>query len=334
LRCSRANATWKEAFGTSENPSVALPPPLLDGGRKAFEMGTAWAIEIESGPAGAERVWQTVLAPVRGSDGRAAAVSVVATEVTEIRRAERALRLADQRKTEFISMLAHELRNPLAPVVNALEVLKRDPPQAQAARLREMMQTQIRRMTRLIDDLLDVSRVNLGKVSLKVEDVSLAEVCHAAVESLRHTFEARRQELRLAVDRSLPQVRADRVRLEQVLCNLLANASKYGREGGFVALSAQASAHRVRIVVEDDGRGIDAKFLPCVFELFAQDDVPLDRADGGLGIGLALVKSLVELHGGEVHAFSEGAGKGSRFVVQLPLVRAATQAQAATAEGE
>jgi signal transduction histidine kinase len=307
---------------------------LLDGARKAFEMGTAWAIEIESGPPGAERVWQTVLAPVRGSDGRPAAVSVVATEVTEIRRAERALRLADQRKTEFISMLAHELRNPLAPVVNALEVLKRDPPQAQAVRMREMMQTQIRRMTRLIDDLLDVSRVNLGKVTLKVEDVSLAEVCGAAVESLRHTFEARRQELRLAVDRSLPEVRGDKVRLEQVLCNLLANASKYGREGGFVALSAQASAHCVRIVVEDDGRGIAPKFLPCVFELFAQDDVPLDRAEGGLGIGLALVKSLVELHGGEVHAFSEGAGKGSRFVVQLPLVRAATRPQAATAAGE
>jgi signal transduction histidine kinase len=321
LRCSRANSAWEEAFGMGAGSSVAPPPALLDAARKAFQMGTAWAIEIESGPPGGERVWQTVLAPVRGSDGRAAAVSVVATEVTEIRRAERALRLADQRKTEFIAMLAHELRNPLAPVVTALEVLKRNPAHAQAERMREMMQTHIRRMTRLIDDLLDVSRVNLGKVELKDEEVSLAEVCGAAVDSVRSMLEARKQELRLDVDRSLPKMRGDRVRLEQVVCNLLSNANRYGRDGGFVALSLQASGQHARVVVEDDGRGIDLEFLPDVFELFAQGDVPLDRADGGLGIGLALVKSLVELHGGEVAAFSEGPGKGSRFVVELPLAR-------------
>ena len=319
LRISRANAAWEEAFGKGGSASVATPPALLDGARKAFEMGTAWALEIESGEPGAERVWQTVLAPVRGPDGRPAAVSVVATEVTEIRRAERALRLADQRKTEFISMLAHELRNPLAPVVNAVEILKRNPTETQASRMRDLMHAQIGRMTRLIDDLLDVSRVNLGKVTLKVGDVSPPEVCDAAVESVRHAVEARRQELRLDVPADLPMMRGDKVRLEQVICNLLSNASKYGREGGFIALSARASNGQLRIVVEDDGRGIAPDFLPHVFELFAQDDVPLDRAEGGLGIGLALVKSLVEMHGGEVAAFSDGPGKGSRFVVQLPL---------------
>ncbi len=323
LRCSRANAVWQEAFGmggaADASNGRAPPPSLVDGTGKAFEVGTAWAIEIESGAPGHERVWQTVLAPVRGADGRPAAISVVATEVTEIRRAERLLRLADQRKTEFISMLAHELRNPLAPVVNALEILNRGPSEAQARRMREMMQAQIARMVRLIDDLLDVSRVNLGKVNLRLGEVSLAEACEGALQSVRHTVEERGQELRVEIDPALPKIYADRARLEQVVSNLLSNASKYGRKGGVVALTVTTFDDQVRIIVQDDGSGIDPGFLPHVFELFAQGDVPLDRGDGGLGIGLALVKSLVELHSGTVAAFSEGLGKGSRFVVELPV---------------
>lgn len=336
MRYARVNQVWAEAFGfdveggsASKKFEDQAPPALAEAVKNVFGMGTAWSAEVSAGAEDAERVWQTVLAPVPGPDGRPAAVSVVATEVTELRRAERALRQADERKTQFISMLAHELRNPLAPVRNGLEVLNRGPSEPQAQRMREMMGKQIAHMVRLIDDLLDVSRVSLGKVSLRFEEVPLREICESAAESVRHSLMQRSQELAIDMDGSLPRLRADRVRLEQVLCNLLSNASKYGRQGGRVLLAATRVGGAVRIVVEDDGRGISAEFLPLVFDLFAQGEASLDRAEGGLGIGLALVKSLVELHGGTVEAQSAGVGLGSRFTVSLPISQSNLTAQSA-----
>jgi len=331
LRYARANEVWAEAFGFEADGGSGsvrfqdqAPPPLVDAVNKVFELGTAWATEVATGAGTTERFWQTVLAPVRGPDGRIAAVSVVATEVTEMRRAEHALRLADQRKTQFIAMLAHELRNPLAPVVNAVAVLKRSPGEAQAQRLHTIIDKQVARMVRLIDDLLDVSRVSLGKVKMRSEDVSVAELCEGAVESVQDAIHARGQVLQTAIATPLPMVRGDRVRLEQIVCNLLANASKYGHEGGRVNLTAVQDGGCIRIAVEDDGRGIPAEFLPHVFDLFAQGDVSLDRTEGGLGIGLSLVKNLAELHGGTVHARSDGPGRGSTFTVVLPAASTAT----------
>ena len=287
-------------------------------------MGTAWLAEVSTGGGEAERVWQAILAPVNSSDGRPAAVSVVATEVTEIRRVERELRAADERKTQFIAMLAHELRNPLAPVRNALEVLNRSPSETQARRMRETMDRQLSQMVRLIDDLLDVSRVSLGKVSMRFERASVAEICEAAADPVRHLVSARGQELSIHVDPALPDIRGDKARLEQVVCNLLSNASKYGKDGGKIALRADRDGERARIVVEDDGRGIAPAFLPRVFVLFEQESAALDRSEGGLGVGLALVKSLVELHGGSVLAESAGLGAGSRFTVWLPIAQSAS----------
>lgn len=334
MRYARANQVWAEAFGFeavggsgSDRFADLAPQALADAVRNVFAMGTAWSAEVSTGLGDAERAWQTVLAPVPGPDGRPAAVSVVATEVTELRRAERALRLADERKTQFISMLAHELRNPLAPVRNGLEVLNRGPAEPQARRMREMMGKQIAHMVRLIDDLLDVSRVSLGKVTLRVENVSIADICESAVESVRHSVMERSQDLATEIDPLLPMLKGDRVRLEQVVCNLLSNASKYGKQGGRVTLTAKRIGGLARITVEDDGRGIPADFLPRVFELFAQGEASLDRSEGGLGIGLALVKSLVELHGGTVEAESAGVGLGSRFTVWLPIGKGSIAAE-------
>lgn len=326
MRYARVNQVWADAFGFdgdggsgSKKFEEQAPPALAEAAKNVFELGTAWSAEVSTGADDVERVWQTVLAPVPGPDGRPAAVSVVATEVTELRRAERALRLADERKTQFISMLAHELRNPLAPVRNGLEILNRGPSEPQAQRVRGMMGKQIAHMVRLIDDLLDVSRVSLGKVALRFEEVPIREVCESAAESVRHSLMQRSQELAIDIDDSLPRLRGDRVRLEQVICNLLSNASKYGKQGGRVSLTATCVGGTARIIVEDDGRGISAEFLPQVFDLFAQGEASLDRAEGGLGIGLALVKTLVELHGGTVEARSAGVGLGSRFTVSLPI---------------
>jgi PAS domain S-box-containing protein len=341
MRYARVNEVWAGAFGLEPESTAGLtvsqfraPPALVEAVAKVFDMGTAWAAEISTGAEGSERVWQTVLAPVKGSDGRAAAVSVVATEVTEIRRAERALRLGDERKTQFIAMLAHELRNPLAPVVNALEVLNRRPTEHQAQRMRETMQRHIAHMVRMINDLLDVSRVSLGKVALEWKEVALYEVCRSAAESMRHAVASRRQELSMVVSAAVPAVQGDEVRLEQVVYSLLSNASKFGEEGGQIRLSLTRDGECVRLCIEDDGRGITAEFLPHAFDTFAQADTSLDRSEGGLGIGLALVRSLVELHGGTVQAASAGVGKGSRFDVWLPIERKADRCVSAAQEND
>ncbi len=326
LRYVRANQLWADAFGFDRaqgggldrlgDPTTAA---LTEAVQNVFAMGTAWSAELATNADGRARVWQTVLAPVHGPDGRAAAVTVMATDVTEIRAAERALRQADERKTQFIAMLAHELRNPLSPVKNALEILNHDPAEPLARRMREVMGKQVDHMVRLIEDLMDVSRVSLGKVAMRFEQASLAEACEAAVDSVRHDVARRGQTLSIDLQPGLPPIRGDKARLEQVVCNLLSNATKFGRQGGRVELRAARDGDGVRIVVEDDGRGIAADFLPRVFELFEQGEASLARTEGGLGIGLALVRSLVQAHGGTVEAESGGAGLGSRFTVWLPI---------------
>jgi PAS domain S-box-containing protein len=234
---------------------------------------------------------------------------------------EEALRRADRSKDEFLATLAHELRNPLAPIRNALEIMRltREPETQEAAR--RIIERQLKQMIHLVDDLLDISRITQGKVELRPDRVDMLTVLQNAVETSRPLMEARRQELalRLPPAESLT-VRADATRLVQVVANLLNNAAKYTPEGGRIVLGACRETGQAVVTVEDSGLGIPAAMLPRVFDMFAQVDRGLERSQGGLGIGLALVKKLVEMHGGSVHAESEGENRGSRFTLRLPTI--------------
>ena len=255
----------------------------------------------------------------------------VFTEVTDRRRLEDELRgkaeaLAedDRRKDEFLAMLAHELRNPLGPILNAFEVIRiGDLGPEEMTSIRQVAERQARHLARLVDDLLDVSRITTSKIQLRQEPVDLAEVIARVVEAIRPTMAAHRHNLIVdAIDEPLPMV-GDPTRLDQVMTNLLNNAAKYTEPGGSVHLRAVRRGDHARIRVIDSGIGIPAEMLPKVFDLFTQVDHALDRSQGGLGIGLTLVRRLVELHGGTVSVLSEGAGQGSEFTVDLPLNSAA-----------
>lgn len=237
----------------------------------------------------------------------------------QLAQANEALREEDRRKNDFIAMLAHELRNPLAPIRNALEIMRlttNDP--VAIERSRSMVERQVGQLVRLIDDLLDVSRITSGKFRVQLVPLLLGEVVEAAVEISRPVLEAARVSFHLHLpDRPVP-ILADQVRLAQVFSNLLNNAAKYTPEGGHVWLAAGLDGGHARVSIRDTGVGIPVDVLPKVFELFTQVDRTLSRAQGGLGIGLALVHCLVELHGGSVTVHSEGPGKGTEFVVRLP----------------
>ncbi len=228
---------------------------------------------------------------------------------------------ADRQKNEFLSMLAHELRNPLAPIRNAVHVLRlQGDDRTRREWARDLIDRQIKHLVRLVDDLLDLSRVTRGKIQLKIEPVSVAAVAAEAVEASRPAIEARRHRLEVAVAPEPLWVNGDAARLAQILTNLLNNAAKYTDEGGRIWLTAERELQSVVLRVRDTGVGIPAEMLSAVFNLFTQADRSLDRSQGGLGIGLTLVRRLVEMQGGSVQAFSEGPGKGSEFVVRLPLL--------------
>lgn len=242
-------------------------------------------------------------------------------DIEDKKRAEAALREADRRKDEFLAMLAHELRNPLAPIRTSVELLRLRPGTASAARAHDVIERQVQHLTRLVDDLLEVSRVTTGKVRIVRERVDARSIVAHAVEGVRALIEARRQ--RLEVDAAAEVVvEADRTRLAQVLGNLLHNAAKYTPEGGDIALSLARRGDEAVFTVRDTGVGIPADMLEHIFEPFVQVDRSLDRSQGGLGVGLTLARRLVELHGGTIVARSAGPGRGSEFVVRLPAVGA------------
>ncbi len=268
-------------------------------------------------PDGTERwVWDRGF-PIRDGAGRVVRVAGIAEDITERKRSERALHEADRRKDEFLALLAHELRNPLAPIAAALHLMgERGGPAIEEERA--MAERQVRHMARLIDDLMDVSRISRGKVVLRKEAVDLAALVGRAAEAVRPLLAERRQELNITVPEAPVPVEADPTRLEQVVTNLLHNAAKYTDPGGRISLSAGRDGGQAVVRVVDTGIGIEPSRLGEVFGLFVQVERRLDRSRGGLGIGLGLVKSLVELHGGSVEARSAGAGRGSEFVVRLP----------------
>jgi signal transduction histidine kinase len=240
-----------------------------------------------------------------------------------------ALKEADRRKDEFLATLAHELRNPLAPLRHGLDVLRRNPTGEAAADIRDMMDRQMVHLVRLIDDLLDVSRVSEGKIGLRKERISVDSIIRSAIEASRSLIDASRHTLDVALTDEALWLDADPTRMSQVVSNLLNNAAKYTPPGGRIEISARRIAGNALIEVSDNGIGIPREKQLGVFQLFSQVDSHLDHAQGGLGIGLALVRQLVALHGGTVDVSSEGAGQGSRFTVRIPL--AATDAVSTSA---
>jgi CheY-like chemotaxis protein len=238
---------------------------------------------------------------------------------------------AERRKDEFLATLAHELRNPLAPLRNVLEILHRSDDPRVIGQAQQMMRRQIDRMVRLVDDLLDLSRVTTGKFNLQKTRIQLADVVRSAVEDVKEMIHAAGHELVLRLPDAPVLLDADAVRLGQVFTNLLSNAAKYTPNGGRIELAAEPGADAVTVIVSDNGVGIPPASLERIFEMFGQLDTSIERGRGGLGVGLSLVKSLVEMHGGWVRASSDGSGKGSKFEIWLPTAAAAPVAHAASA---
>jgi len=250
-------------------------------------------------------------------------------EMTERRTAEEALRAADQRKDEFLATLAHELRNPLAPLRNALEILRRSPPrEEQAVAAREMMHRQLAQMVRLVDDLLDVSRINVGKLTLRTERVELTAIIRNSIEIVRTLLDAGGHRLELHLPATPIHLDADPTRLAQVFSNVLNNAAKYSPAGTLITLTAAVDGGEAVVSVRDQGLGIAPDMLEAIFGMFTQVDRSLERTTAGLGVGLALARRLVALHGGTIVARSEGLRRGSEFVIRLPLSAADAPAEA------
>jgi PAS domain S-box-containing protein len=257
---------------------------------------------------------------IRDEAGQVRGASAIARDISERRRSEQ-LAEADRRKDEFLALLAHELRNPLAPIPNAIQVLQDfSPADADLQWARDVIERQVQHLTRLVDDLLDVSRISRGKINLKKECIKLAHVVADAVEIARPHVEARKHQLTVSQPPGPVWLEADATRLAQVVSNLLNNAAKYTEKGGHIWLTVAREGEEAVLRVRDTGGGIAPEMLPHVFELFTQADRSLDRSQGGLGIGLTLVRHLVEMHGGKVQASSDGLGEGSEFVVRLPVL--------------
>jgi PAS domain S-box-containing protein len=261
------------------------------------------------------------ISPVRDRSGRIVGASKIARDVSDRKRAEQALREADRRKDEFIALLAHELRNPLAPLRNGMQVMRlaANDPNA-VAQARGMMERQLGHMVRLIDDLLDISRIGQNKMELRRSRVLLSDVISSAVETARPLIEAAGQELTVSLPQMPIHLNADLTRLAQVFSNLLTNSAKYTDRGGQIRLTAERQGDDAVVCVRDNGIGIPADALPRIFDMFAQVNRGIERSSGGLGIGLALVKGLVDMHEGTVTAASDGLGMGSMFTVRLPAL--------------
>ncbi|HEX4384954.1 MAG TPA: ATP-binding protein, partial [Myxococcales bacterium] len=264
--------------------------------------------------------------PIHDEQGKVTEIMTVAVDVTaqvlSRRRIETLMQQqleADKRKDEFLATLAHELRNPMAAISMALMLLEKTSDPVKSARHREVAQRQVGNLVRLVDDLLDVSRITRGAVELRKEQIDLRNVVANAVAAARVSLDARNHQVEVSTAPGGYLLLADPTRLEQVVTNLLTNAAKYTEPGGLVSVNLAVDSGEAVLRVRDTGRGIPPEMLGKVFEMFVQVQQTIDRSKGGLGLGLTLVKRLVEMHGGTVSAHSEGAGKGSEFVVRLPM---------------
>jgi PAS domain S-box-containing protein len=295
---------------------------VLETGRRAFHV-------FDYPTRDGVRAFEARLVPERDPEGGVASVLVIVRDLTSLRRAQAAradsesaadrLADADRRKDEFLAVLGHELRNPLAPIRNAIEILRRSPADPRLVEwASEVMERQIQQLVRLVDDLLDVSRLSRGRVKLEKALVPLSEVLTRAVETGRPIVEARRHTLQVSLPPDPVTIDVDPARLAQAVGHLLHNAAKYTEEEGTIRLSARVEEEDLVLSVRDSGMGIPKESLPKIFDLFGQAGV--ERPQGGLGIGLTVVKRIVEMHGGSVAAESGGAGHGSEFRMRLPVV--------------
>ncbi|WP_280150337.1 response regulator [Piscinibacter sp. XHJ-5] len=324
-----------EAFGLSGPLALraAVTVPLMIGERV---LGVLMVGAEQAAPGHAVRDW----AALEELASRAAIAFENAhlyrslqSEIVERRAAEAELQEANQRKDEFLAMLSHELRNPLAPIRNALEVIRRiAPPDPKFNWAGDVMDRQVRHLTRLVEELLDVARISQGKIQLNKEPVDLAAVISQSVETAQPFIEARGHMLTLELPDTPVWLQGDFARLAQVVSNLLHNAAKYSEDGGRIHLALRVDGGQAQITVRDNGIGIDAALLPRIFDLFAQGARSLDRMQGGLGVGLTLARRLVELHGGSVEAKSEGVKKGAEFIVTIPCVSVVPRADDASSE--
>jgi signal transduction histidine kinase len=347
---SRLSVLNQQLAGTREGWRRAVHPDDRERVQRAFERAVQsgiddYRIEYRVQLAG-ETFWvEDVVRLERGADGELRRVVGFALDVTERKQmtdrladSERraramadALLATDRRKDEFLAMLAHELRNPLAPIRTAATLLARLAPQDAQLRVPiEIVQRQVTHLARIVDDLLDVSRITHDRIELQRAPVALDEIVTEACETVQPTLHEKRHELRVGTGGVW--VDGDRARLVQVVTNLLGNAAKYTPDGGHLEVRAWRDGAHAYLRVSDDGTGIDPDLLPHVFELFVQGRQTIDRAKGGLGLGLSLVKRLVEMHGGTVAVESDGAGRGAAFTIRLPAVEAPASGSAAPAE--
>jgi PAS domain S-box-containing protein len=318
---------YTEAEILGRNFSVIFTPEDLQAGkpnqelRQAREDGRAederWHVRKDG-----RRFWALgIVTPMHDAGGNLTGFSKILRDMTDRKRAEEALQEADRHKDVFLATLAHELRNPMVPLRNGLQLLRLTTEPGAREQARAMMERQLGQMVRLVDDLLDISRISRNKLELRKARIELWAVVQSAVETARPQIEASGHTLTVTLPPSPVYLHADLTRLAQVFWNLLNNSAKYTEPGGRITLTATLQGTEAVVTVEDTGMGIPAEALPRLFEMFSQVDRNLDRAQGGLGIGLALVKGLTEAHGGTVEVFSAGAGKGSSFVVRLPVSR-------------
>ena len=327
------NAEAERIIGYTESEilgrhfSVIFSPEDLRAGkpnqelRQAREDGRAederWHVRKDG-----SRFWALgIVTPMHDAGGNLTGFSKILRDMTDRKRAEEALQEADRHKDVFLATLAHELRNPMVPLRNGLQLLRLATEPEAREQARGMMERQLGQMVRLVDDLLDISRISRNKLELRKARIELWAVVQSAVETARPQIEASGHTLTVTLPPTPVYLDADLTRLAQVFWNLLNNSAKYTEPGGRITLTATLQGAEAVVTVEDTGIGIPAQALPHLFEMFSQVDRNLDRAQGGLGIGLALVKGLTESHGGTVKVFSAGEGKGSSFVVRLPVSR-------------
>jgi PAS domain S-box-containing protein len=340
------NQRWYQYTGTTPEQMAgwgwqavhdpAILPAVLERWQKCIQTGEPLDMVFPlRGADGQFRPFLTRVNPLRDAANRVIYWCGTNTDISDIKKMEESLRDADRRKDEFLATLAHELRNPLAPIRNSLQILKMarvDP--ALAQQTRDMMERQVHHLVRLVDDLLDVSRVMRGKIELRKEPVELATVVAHAVETAQPLMNLQGHRLDVSVTSESLLVDADPVRLTQVIGNLLTNAAKYTEANGRIQLSAARDSDQAVLKVRDNGIGIAPDMLPHIFELFVQADHSSARTQGGLGIGLTLAKNLVEMHGGALEAHSSGLGEGSEFTIRLPLVAQEKRAPREQVNGE
>lgn len=343
-RCTYLNRRWHEFTGTA--PGLGTGFGWLDsihpGDRSAAE-GRFISSSVEKKPSRVEyrlrrhdgqyRWAIDSAAPRFGSDGELLGYIGSVLDITDLKRVETELREADKRKDEFLAMLAHELRNPLSPIRSGLELLAIEEDETNRPTI-TIMQEQVEHLVRLVDDLLDVSRIMRGRIELRREMVRLSDLVNRSVDSIRPLANSHRHQLSVSVPEQPLWLNVDPIRIVQVIENLLTNATKYCEAGGRIEVNGTREGEQAVISVRDTGIGIEPDLLPKVFDLFTQSSRSLDRAQGGLGIGLTLVHRLVAMHGGTVTAASEGVGRGSTFIVRLPVAKVAGVTNDKTTRGK